>query len=218
MTRKNVAWNSNAILTHLAVQQAAPANNPARFFAKSFRLQRRNGSRPRRNMSGVVPGSPLLPHESASYTMRGISGASCNRQKRLPSRDAHTLSWPRFYLSPFTSEQDKIPLAPGVLPDPAPQPLPLHSIRSCGLIKPDRHELVCFFGTAHSRPDRPSYPNWKPDSGDASETTTGRRLGHDSVNRCIDYHGHFDSCLPVHPPAWGSRNAPIHGNGGGLVT
>lgn len=35
MTRKNVAWNSNAILTHLAVQQAAPANNPARLFASN---------------------------------------------------------------------------------------------------------------------------------------------------------------------------------------
>jgi hypothetical protein len=39
-------------------------------------------------MPGVVRGSRLLPHESASCTMRGISGASCNRPKRLPSRDA----------------------------------------------------------------------------------------------------------------------------------
>jgi hypothetical protein len=31
-------------------------------------------------MSGVVPGT----HESASFTMRGISGASCNRPKRPP--------------------------------------------------------------------------------------------------------------------------------------
>jgi hypothetical protein len=39
-------------------------------------------------MSGVIRGSRLLSHESASCTMRGISGASCNRPKRLPSRDA----------------------------------------------------------------------------------------------------------------------------------
>jgi len=37
MTRTNVAWDFDVILTHVAVQQAAPANNPARFFAKSFR-------------------------------------------------------------------------------------------------------------------------------------------------------------------------------------
>jgi hypothetical protein len=37
MIGTNVAWNFNAILTQLVVQQAAPANNPARFFAKSFR-------------------------------------------------------------------------------------------------------------------------------------------------------------------------------------
>ena len=36
MIGTNVAWNFNAILTQLVVQQAAPANNPARFFAKAF--------------------------------------------------------------------------------------------------------------------------------------------------------------------------------------
>jgi hypothetical protein len=64
MTRINVAWDIDVILARLAVQQAAPANNPARFFAKSFRLQRRNGSRPRRNMSGVVRGGRLSAPET----------------------------------------------------------------------------------------------------------------------------------------------------------
>ena len=153
----------NAILTQRVVQQAAPANTQRAFSPKAFVDSNEKTVRAKEKyVGGSSREPPATSRVGIIHDERNKGGVLQQTEAAPLQRCAHPFMAPlylslfTFHFSPFTSEQDKPRLAPGVLRDPAPQPLPLHSIRSCGLIKPDRHELVCFFGTAHSRPDRPS--------------------------------------------------------------